>query len=342
MEAQNRALQRILPPFLPAVQIEVLSARFTLNDGSPRLAGMTGTKAIRESGQKSVARGSGTRVFGVIPQRFSNLSWSDPVSNELRQLQLSRLRLDGGAALEDEHDAVTFVRSVSFVLRYNATPGLPLAAMFRAVGDKRRAIELTNLLLARVEVIETNLIAERLTLIRRDLVPAVYSLRLRYRSPLLSPNARRALEFINREGQATSGEVRRYLGVAGRKRPDPADLALTELQREMLIDRGPSSVPKTGIPYLSPEGFPYHLFEKTHRDLVRAAGKLRAADAARAVIEAYLRAAAFVTPRKLASIFRLLFSEAEMNSAIAELVGANKAQATKTCVLFTGIDAQTW
>ena len=66
------------------------------------------------------------------------------------------------------------------------------------------------------------------------------------------------------------------------------------------------------------------------------------ADAARAVIEAYLRAAVFVTPRKLASIFRLLFSEAEMNSAIAELVGANKAQATKTCVLFAGIDAQTW
>ena len=64
-------------------------------------------------------------------------------------------------------------------------------------------------------------------------------------------------------------------------------------------------------------------------------------DAARAVIEAYLRAAVFVTPRKLASIFRLLFSEAEMNSAIAELVGANEVQATKTCVLFAGIDAQT-
>jgi hypothetical protein len=41
-------------------------------------------------------------------------------------------------------------------------------------------------------------------------------------------------------------------------------------------------------------------------------------------------------------MFRFLISEAEMNSAIAELVGANKAQATKTFVLFADIDAQTW
>ncbi len=253
-------------------------------------------------------------------------------SSELRSRQLSGLWLDGQTTIEDESDAVQFVRSVGFALRYNATPSLPLAAMFRAAAEKRHAIELANRLLARAEVIETNVIAERLVLVHRDLVPAVYALRVRNQSARLSPEAQRALDFIGREGQATSGQVRRYLRIAGRKRPDPADLALAELQREMLIDRGPSSVPKKGIPYLSPEGFPYHLFAKAHRDIVRAAGKLNIEEAVCVVIEAYLRAAVFVTPRRLASMFRLLFSEAEMNSAIVALVGSNKAQATKTFV----------
>jgi hypothetical protein len=240
-------------------------------------------------------------------------------SGELKRLQLSRLWLDGRATLEDEPDAVRFIRAVGFALRYNATPTLPMASMFRAAGEKRRAIELTNLLLARVEVIETNVIAERLVLVHRDMVPAVYALRIRNRSARLSPDAERALDFIGREGQVTSGQVRRYLGFAGRKRPDPGDLALAELQREMLVDRGPSSVPKTGIPYLSPEGFPYHLFEKAHRDLVRAAGRLRATDAVCTVIGAYLRAAVFVSPRKMASMFKLLFSESELHAAIEAL-----------------------
>ncbi len=256
--------------------------------------------------------------------------------SELRNRQLSGLWLDGQTIIENESDAVRFVRSVGFALRYNATPGLPLAAMFRAAGEKRHAIELTNRLLARAEVIETNVIADRLVLVHKDLVPAVYALRVRNRSARLSPGAQRALELIDREGQATSGEVRRYLGVAGRKRPDPGDLALAELQREILIDRGPSSVPKKGIPYLSPEGFPYHMFEKTHCNLVRAADKLRTADAVCAVIEAFLRAAVFVTPRKLAPMFRLLFSEAEMHMAIGALVGSKKVQATKTCVSYGG------
>jgi hypothetical protein len=99
-----------------------------------------------------------------------------------------------------------------------------------------------------------------------------------------------------------------------------------EQQREMLVDRGPSSVPKTGIPYLSPEGFPYHLFEKAHRDLVRAAGRLRATDAVCTVIGAYLRAAVFASPRKMASMFKLLFSESELHAAIEALVHSNKLQ----------------
>jgi hypothetical protein len=260
--------------------------------------------------------------------------------SELRSRQLSGLWLDGVRTIKDKSDAVRFVRSVGFALRYNATHAPPLAAMFSAVGEKRRAIELTNLLLARAEVIETNVIADRLVLVHRDLVPAVYVLRVRNRSARISPEAQRALELIDREGQATSGEVRRYLGVAGRKRPDPGDLALTELQRDMFIDRGPSSVPKTGIPYLSPEGFPYHMFDKNHRDLLRAASKLGTADAVCAVIEAYLRAAVFATPRKLASMFKLLFSESELRAAIETLVRANRLQVTRTCVLFAGTDTR--
>jgi len=96
--------------------------------------------------------------------------------------------------------------------------------------------------------------------------------------------------------------VRRFLGVEGLKRPDPADIAVGELQREMLIDRGPSSVPKNGIPYLSKEGFPYRVFEKVHPDLVKAAKKLNAEDALQIIRDAI----GSITPRKFASMFKLL------------------------------------
>jgi len=85
------------------------------------------------------------------------------------------------------------------------------------------------------------------------------------------------------------------------KRPDPADLAVAELQREMLIDRGPSSVPKNGIPYLSKEGFPYRIFEKAHPDLVKAARKMNT-DAALEIIH---KAAGPMPPKKFASMFKL-------------------------------------
>jgi hypothetical protein len=153
--------------------------------------------------------------------------------------------------IETEDDAVKFMKSVKFALRYNATPVLPLASMYAAAGDQRRAIELTNALLARNEVVETNVIADRLVLVQRDIVPALFVLRTRFRAQKLSDYADRAFRLIREDGTASSGDVRRFLGVEGMKRPDPADLALGELQRDMLIDRGPSSVPKNGIPYLS-------------------------------------------------------------------------------------------
>jgi hypothetical protein len=245
---------------------------------------------------------------------------------ELEKQQLSGLWLDGRARIETESDAARFMRCVGFALRYDATSGLPLAAMFRVARGKRRAIELTNALLARSAVIETNVIAGRLVLVHAEVVPAVYALRRRSRSAELNSNALRALELIRNEGQATSGELRRHLGVAGRDRPDPADRALAELQREMLIDRGASSVPAQGIPYLSPEGFPYHVFEDAHPELARAGSRIKVPQAVCDVIETYLRAAVFASPRKLASMFKLLFSESEMRAGIATLIQSGKLQ----------------
>ena len=80
----------------------------------------------------------------------------------------------------------------------------------------------------------------------------------------------------------------------------------------MLIDRGPSSVPKSGIPYLSKEGFPYRVFEKAHPDLVKAARKLKL----EAAMAAILDATRTFPPRKTASMFKLCFTEAERREVI--------------------------
>ena len=233
---------------------------------------------------------------------------------ELKREQAYNLWWTGRAALENEAEAVRFMKSVRVALRYNITPSLPLAGMHKAAGDARRSTELSNALLANGEVIETNAIAERLVLLHRSIVPAVYALRRRKRAAKLSSNAERAFALIQQDQHASSGDVRRFLGVYGLKRPDPGDIALGELQREFLVDRGPSSVPKNGIPYLSPEGYPYRVFEKANADVVRAAAKLTGDKAMLLLIESYLQAAVFVSPRKLASMFRLLFTEMELES----------------------------
>ena len=214
--------------------------------------------------------------------------------------------------IRNEDDAVRFMRTVKFALRYNSTPALPLASMYAAAHDQRLAIELTNALLARDEVVETNVIADRLVLVHRDIVPALYALRVRRRAEKLSDYAERAFKLIQDDGSATAGDVRRFLGVDGLKRPDPGDLALAELQREMLIDRGPSSVPKGGIPYLSKEGYPYRVFAKAHPELVKASKKVDIDDAIRTLVYALGSA----PPKKAASMFKLCFSAAEMERAL--------------------------
>jgi hypothetical protein len=209
--------------------------------------------------------------------------------------------------LQTENDAIRFMKMVKFALRYGPTASLPLASMYASASDQRRAIELTNALLARDEVVETNLIAGRLVLVHRDVVPALFALRRRFRAAELSENARRAFKLIQDDGTASAGDVRRFLGVDGMKRPDAADLALSDLQRDMLIDRGPSSVPEHGIPYLSKEGFPYRVFEKAHPDLVRAASKIKIPEAIQSIVEA----AGSIPAKKLISMFKLCFTEAE-------------------------------
>jgi hypothetical protein len=173
--------------------------------------------------------------------------------------------------IRTERDAIRFMKSASFVLRYNPTPSLPLASMYAAAGDPRRAIELTNALLAKSEVVETNVIANRLVLVHRDAVPALYALRTRFRNRDLSLHAQRASRLIERNGTASAG------------------------------------VPERGIPYLSKEGFPYRVFATAHADLVRAASRTKADDAFRTIVEA----AGTIPPKKLVAMFKLCLTPDE-------------------------------
>ena len=195
------------------------------------------------------------------------------------------------------------MKSVKFALRYNATPNLPLASIYAVAGNQRRAIELTNALLASGEVIETNVIADRMVLVCRDIMPALYALRVRRRAARLSANAERAFKLIEEDGTASVGDIRRFLEVEGMKRPDPADLAVAELMREILVDRGPTSVPQSGIPYLSKEGYPYRVFEKAHPNLVKDSKRIKIEDAVKTIVGVF----ADVPAKKIASMFKLCF-----------------------------------
>jgi hypothetical protein len=213
--------------------------------------------------------------------------------------------------IRTEKDAIELFKSAIFVLRYNSTPAIPLLAMYDLAENQRIAVELTNRLLGRGDVIETNVIASRLVLVYCDMIPALLALRTRHRTKKLSSGAERAFALIKSRGTATSGDVRRAFGLDGKKRPDAADEALSELQREMLIDRGPSSVPQNGIPYLSKEGYPYRVFEAAHKDLVKISKAIPAEKAIQAIVTAM-----GATPlRKVASMFKLCFTSEELKAS---------------------------
>jgi hypothetical protein len=207
--------------------------------------------------------------------------------------------------IDTEPQAAAFMKSVKFALRYGS--GRPLPSLYAAASDQRRAIELTNALLARNVVIETNVIGDRLVLAHRDVVPALWALRTRFRSES-TPDAARAFELIAAKVGVNAGDVRRLLGVRGAKRPDRADVALAELMRDMRVDRGPSSVPKRGIPYLSREGFPYRVFEKAHPDLIATARKLSIERA----VEMVVGPLQHLPPRTRASLLRLCVRKGEL------------------------------
>ena len=256
---------------------------------------------------------------------------------ELARKQARALGLDGGKPIRSPADAERFLSRVGIALRYGPARGLPLASLYLAFAgpeaDKpalTRAIELTNGLLGDVHAIEVHVIAERVALVHRALMPSLYALVRRGRSPDegsgLGVGARAALILLEEQGEVTAGEVRRRLGARFDARHDPAYEALAELTRRLLVDRGPFRIPRSGIPYLSREGYPYHFFHEAHPDLTRAAARLSPTAAACEFLGAYLRAAVFAPVGKLATLFKVFLSPAEIDAALQRLVREGRVE----------------
>jgi len=229
--------------------------------------------------------------------------------------------------LSTPKEAERFLDHYGVALRYAATKGLPLASLRSAVGptDSTAAlalsIELTNHLLASAIGIEVNVVADRLALVHRSLLPALYALVRRGRAADdldgLSLHARSAYALLRQRHQIAAGDLRKHLGLKTEPRNDPAYEALAELQRALLVARGPFEAPKRGIPYLPPEGYPYYLLVERHDDLPSAARKLSVERATDLWLDRYLSAAPPVTPRKLASLFRRFLMADEIARALA-------------------------
>ncbi len=236
--------------------------------------------------------------------------------------------------------AERFLERVGIALRYNATAGIPLASLQHVfAGDDpekdaaTRAIALTNQLLGTMAGVEVHVIAGRVAVVHRRVMPALYAL-VRRGQPLdsveaLSLNARAALSLLRQRKEVSAGDVRQRLGLRPDPRNDPAYAALGELMRVLLVDRGPFEIPKKGIAYLPKEGYPYHLFHEAHADLAAAARKLSLEAAADTFIAAYLEAAAFARARKLATLFKLFLSAAEIESSLARLVDRGRVRVEK-------------
>jgi hypothetical protein len=253
---------------------------------------------------------------------------------ELSRRQADVLGWTSRSRLATPKDAEAFLKRRGVVLRYAAATGVPLASLRLAAGpaDNDAALEhsinLTNHLLGRAHAIEVNVIGTRLTLVDRNWMPALYRLVRRDRSPDdlsgLSLNARGACTLITAKREVSAGEVRTHLGLRPAPRNDPAYEALSDLQRRLLVDRGPFKVPKTGIPYLPREGYPYHFFHHAHADLVRAARALDLEEATDWWLGSFVDAAIFAAPRTLTSLFRLFLTPAEIDASIARLVVADR------------------
>jgi hypothetical protein len=247
----------------------------------------------------------------------------------LRAHQARALGRTPRVRLTTPRDAERFLSKYGLALRYAAAPTVPLASLRSASGPANQAatletsIHLTNHLLGTAQGIEVNVVGHRLVLVHRTLVPALYHLVRRGRPPTdhdgLSLAARTAYALIVERHEVAAGDVRRRLGAPATARHDPAYDALSELQRHLLVDRGPFAVPTSGIPYLSREGYPYHLFHEAHADLVRASRRLSRDGATDRLIETYVGAAWFAAPRTLASLFGAFLTRAEILGSLERL-----------------------
>jgi hypothetical protein len=257
--------------------------------------------------------------------------------------QQHNLLLHEHAGLETEAQAARFLANVGVALRYGPHKALPIASMYSAVWRsvpsrepeaeaQRRATVLTNALIADATAVEITCVADRVGLAHISLLPALIALVRRGRvvpagtgasrsgSALeLSDTARCVLDFVTSTPRPTAGMVRAHLGVPSGTWPNPADAALGELQRLLVIDRGPTDVPENGGAYLSKDGIPYRLVDNVHAQHVTAAGNLDVEQAAAVVVEHYLDGARFATTKQLAKLFDACFSPAELAAALATL-----------------------
>jgi hypothetical protein len=266
---------------------------------------------------------------------------------ELAKQQIKNFGLNNPGGLNTTKSAEKFLQSVGIALRYWSTPNLPLASLYQAAWGTpnapppkgkdesaesspreealRKAIGLTNHLLASHQGIEVNVIGKRLALVHRDLVPTLY-VAVRNHRPVtgltdVTPQARKVFHFMEQQKDTTAGAVRKFLGIkATDLNNDPAYQALAELQSRMLVDRGPFIMEKKGIPYLSKEGYPYHCFHRAHKELVSASAGIRREDAVQDFLCQYLKGAAWVPDKKLFTLFNSFLSRVELEAGVKALL----------------------
>jgi hypothetical protein len=248
----------------------------------------------------------------------------------LQRKQDARFATDG-PIVTSPAAAERFLERAGVALRYGHNPAIPLPGLqtvFCGVEPGKdaliRGMTLGNHLLARGIAIEVHVIADRVAFVHRDLVPALYALVRRERElddlNGLSLNARTALALVAQRKAVTVGDIRHRIGLPVLPRHDPGYLAVSELTRVMLVDRGPFEVNTRGVPYLPKEGYPYHLFHQAHPELVRRASRYSVEHAADEWLSAYIDGAVFARRRKLASMFKAFVSPTEIDGAIERLV----------------------
>jgi hypothetical protein len=208
-----------------------------------------------------------------------------------------------------------WIGEVGIALRYGPHKSLPIASVYAAVGDQRRATELTNAVIAAGAAVEIACVADRLAIAAASLLPALIALRRRGRAVddlELSQDARVVLAFVAREERPTAGMVRKHLGVTPRKWPNRADDALLELQRWLVLDRGATDVPERGLAYLTKEGIPYRLIDQAYPLQVRAARNLVVAKAAHELVGRFRD----LSTKQLHKLFGVLMSPEEIDAAL--------------------------